>query len=38
MMKTESVFFAVGAIHLAGKNGLIELLRKDGYTLTPVLN
>jgi uncharacterized protein len=38
IMKNESVFFAVGAIHLAGKNGLVELLKKDGYTVTPVLN
>lgn len=38
IMKGESIFFAVGAIHLAGDNGLIELLKKDGYTLTPVLN
>ncbi len=29
-------FIAVGAAHLAGENGLIELLRKEGFTLTPV--
>lgn len=29
-------FIAVGAAHLSGENGLIELLRKEGYTLTPV--
>ncbi|MEN9300180.1 MAG: hypothetical protein RLZZ429_2493 [Bacteroidota bacterium] len=30
-------FFAVGAGHLGGKEGVLELLRKQGYTLTPVL-
>ena len=29
-------FIAVGALHLPGPNGLIELLRKDGYTATAV--
>jgi uncharacterized protein YbaP (TraB family) len=32
----ESSFIAVGAGHLPGKDGLIEGLRKQGYTLTPV--
>ncbi len=36
MMKKSPVFFAVGAGHLAGDNGVIKLLRKAGYTLTPV--
>ena len=36
MMDGKQVFFAVGASHLAGKNGLIHLLRKDGYTVTPL--
>lgn len=36
MMKNQSVFFAVGAGHLAGEKGVIGLLRKQGYTLTPV--
>ena len=37
MMKTgKSVFFAVGAGHLAGRNGVIVLLRQAGYTVTPV--
>jgi uncharacterized protein len=35
-MKISSVFFAVGAGHLAGQNGVITLLRKDGYTVEPV--
>ena len=30
-------FFAVGAAHLGGKQGVIALLKKEGYTLTPVL-
>lgn len=38
LMKQESVFVAVGAGHLPGKNGLISLLRKMGYTLTPIKN
>jgi len=36
LMKTKKVFFAVGAAHLAGETGVIHLLRKEGYTLTPV--
>ena len=36
MMKRESVFFAVGAAHLPGQNGVIELLRKAGYTVKAV--
>jgi uncharacterized protein YbaP (TraB family) len=30
-------FFAVGAGHLGGKQGVIALLKKEGFTLTPVL-
>jgi uncharacterized protein len=29
-------FIAVGAGHLGGPNGLIRLLQKEGYTLTPI--
>ena len=36
MMKKESVFFAVGAAHLPGKMGVIELLRKAGYNVQSV--
>jgi uncharacterized protein len=30
-----NAFIAVGALHLPGEKGLVELLRKGGYTLTP---
>lgn len=30
------VFMAVGALHLIGDEGVVELLRKKGYTATPV--
>ena len=33
-----STFFAVGAAHLPGEQGLIELLQKKGYQLSPVLS
>ncbi len=36
MMKKDVVFFAVGAGHLGGENGVISLLRQEGYTITPV--
>ena len=36
MMGNKSVFFAVGAAHLGGQEGVIELLIKKGYTLTPI--
>ena len=36
MMKKEPVFFAVGAAHLPGQNGVIELLRRAGYTVKAV--
>lgn len=32
-----STFFAVGVGHLGGNMGVIELLRKEGYTVKPVL-
>ena len=34
--KKESTFFAVGAGHLYGKTGVIELLKQLGYKVTPV--
>ncbi len=32
-----NVFMAVGALHLPGEDGLVELLRKQGFTLTPAI-
>jgi uncharacterized protein YbaP (TraB family) len=37
-MKKESVFVAVGSAHLAGELGVINLLRKAGYKVKPVMN
>ena len=36
MMTEMPTFFAVGAGHLAGKKGVIHLLRKEGFKLTPL--
>jgi uncharacterized protein YbaP (TraB family) len=36
MMKDQSLFIAVGAGHLVGKDGLIKGLQAKGYTLKPV--
>lgn len=38
IMKEKSTFFAVGAGHLLGEQGVINLLRKKGYTVKPVMN
>ena len=38
LMRKESVFMAVGAGHLAGEKGLIDLLTKAGYTVKPLMN
>ena len=38
MMQKESVFFAVGAAHLAGELGVINLLRKTGYIVKPIMD
>lgn len=35
--KEQRVFFGVGAGHLPGDNGVINLLRKEGYTVKPVM-
>jgi len=35
-IKGQSVFFAVGAGHLLGDNGVINLLRKERYTVEPL--
>jgi len=36
MMEGGKMFFAVGAGHLGGEKGLINLLRKEGYTVTAI--
>jgi uncharacterized protein YbaP (TraB family) len=36
LMKQNSLFTGVGAAHLAGKDGVIELLRRKGYKVRPV--
>jgi hypothetical protein len=36
LLHDHSVFVAVGAGHLAGGHGMIELLRKEGYEVAPV--
>lgn len=35
-MKLKQTFFAVGAGHLGGKKGVINLLKQEGYTLKPL--
>ena len=35
-MKKSTSFFAIGAAHLADTNGIINLLRKQGYTVKPI--
>jgi uncharacterized protein YbaP (TraB family) len=36
-MKNKTLFIAVGAGHLAGENGVIQLLRNNGYNVVPVI-
>jgi hypothetical protein len=38
LLPRQSLLVAVGAAHLPGKNGVIDLLRKEGYAVTPVKN
>jgi hypothetical protein len=38
LLPKKSMLIAVGAAHLPGKGGVIDLLRKEGYTVEPVKN
>jgi uncharacterized protein YbaP (TraB family) len=38
IMKEKSSFIAVGALHLAGEDGLLNLLEKAGYTVESIKN
>ena len=38
LLRQKSLLIAVGAAHLPGKGGVIDLLRKEGYTVEPVQN
>ncbi|MTI41459.1 TraB/GumN family protein [Fulvivirga lutimaris] len=35
-IKEQPTFFGVGALHLAGENGVLTLLKKEGYKVSPV--
>ncbi len=35
-LKQGNAFIAIGALHLPGKDGVLHLLEKQGYTVTPV--
>lgn len=37
LMKKQSIFFAFGSAHLGGEFGVINLLRKAGYKVKPIL-
>jgi uncharacterized protein YbaP (TraB family) len=37
MATEKSTFFAVGAAHLPGEEGVIQLLREAGYSITPIM-
>ena len=38
LLPSKALVIAVGAGHLPGEQGLINLLRKEGYNVTPVDN
>jgi len=38
LLPDKSLLIAVGAAHLPGRQGVIELLRKEGYTVDPVIS
>jgi uncharacterized protein YbaP (TraB family) len=37
VLKTKTLFSGVGAAHLPGEDGVIELLRRKGYTVEPIV-
>ena len=37
IMQKGTYFFAVGAGHLPGESGVLELLKASGYTVQPVI-
>jgi uncharacterized protein YbaP (TraB family) len=37
LMQSKPQFVAVGALHLAGEEGLVQQLRNIGYTVTPLM-
>jgi uncharacterized protein YbaP (TraB family) len=38
IVKTGSLFAAIGAAHIPGKKGVVELLRAKGYAVSPVMD
>jgi uncharacterized protein YbaP (TraB family) len=38
LLPNGNAFVAIGAAHLGGENGIIELLRKEGYVVRPVFS
>lgn len=38
LVKKGSLFSAIGAAHLAGKNGVIQLLKDKGYSVNPIFD
>lgn len=36
-IRKKQLFIAVGALHLPGENGLINLLKQQGFTITPII-
>ena len=36
LIQTNPTFIAVGAAHLPGKDGVLNLLKEAGYTITPI--
>ena len=38
IIQEQKAFMAVGALHLPGENGVLELLRQKGYQVRPILD